>query len=226
MSATAIVPAYNEEARVGATVRALLDSGAVERVVVVDDGSVDGTGAEARREGAEVITLGQNRGKGAALKEGLAAVDAEIYLLADADLQHSAAGLAALVDAVRRRSADIAIAQFETAGGFGVAKRIARYGIRRLARQDMKSPLSGQRAIARRALEAVWPLPEGWGVEVAMTVRALWNGLTVVEVPIALEHRATGRDVAGFLHRGKQCVAVVETLWRLGACKARRNRRG
>lgn len=225
MSAAAIVPAYNEEGRVGATVRALLGSGAVDRVVVVDDGSTDRTGLEAGREGAEVIALETNMGKGAALKAGLASVDAPVYLLADADLQQSAGRLGALVDAVHG-GADIAIAQFDVAGGFGLAKGIARYGIWRLAGQDMKSPLSGQRALAKRALEAVWPLPEGWGVEVAMTVRALWSGLKVVEVPLALEHRATGRDVQGFLHRGKQCIAVASTLLRLGACAKGRGRRG
>jgi len=45
-----------------------------------------------------------------------------------------------------------------------------------------------------------------------MTVRALAEGLTVVEVPLALEHRRTGRDLAGFVHRGKQCGAVAATL--------------
>ncbi len=226
MTATAIVPAYNEEGSVGPTVRALLNSGAVERVVVIDDGSVDGTSVEARREGAEVIALGRNSGKGVALNEGLGAVEAAIYLLADADLKESAGRLAALVDAVRRDGADLAIAQFDTTGGFGVAKKIARYGIRHLTRRDMKSPLSGQRALSKRALDAVMPFPHGWGVEVAMTVRALWNGLSVVEVPVALEHRVTGRDVAGFMHRGRQCAAVALTLWRLNSRKERRRARG
>ena len=225
MNAAAIVPAFNEEGRVGATVRALLDSGAAGRVVVVDDGSEDRTSLEARRAGAEVIALRVNRGKGAALMEGAARVDAPVYLFADADLGESAARLSALVDAVRR-GADIAVARFEVPGGFGLAKRLARLGIRRLAGREMESPLSGQRALTRRALQAVWPLPQGWGVEVAMTVRALWSGLEVVEVPVELRHRATGRDFSGFCHRGKQCLAVARTLWGLSRSRPGRKNDG
>jgi len=221
MKAVAIVPAYNEEGRVGATVRSLLESGAVDRVVVVDDGSKDATGAEAEAAGAAVIALRKNRGKGGALTEGIAAVDAAAYLLADADLGETAGRLAALVERVASGGAHLAIAQFDTPGGFGLAKGLARAGIRLLTGETFKSPLSGQRAIAREALDAVWPLPVGWGVEVAMTVKALWKGFTVVEVPVELTHRATGRDAAGFLHRGRQCAAVLRTLCELGLSRGR-----
>lgn len=210
MRVGAVVPAHNEADRVGESVRALLGTGRIDRVLVVDDGSEDGTAEVARAAGACVHRLARNRGKGYALSEGIARSEGEIVLLADADLGSCAAKLSALIDAVEE-GADLAIASFRTSGGFGIAKRLARSSIRWLGGKTMESPLSGQRAIARRALEALIPFPRGWGVEVAMTVRALWNGLTVVEVPLALEHRATGRSLAGFRHRGRQCLSVLGT---------------
>ncbi|MGH9286214.1 MAG: glycosyltransferase, partial [Acidimicrobiales bacterium] len=69
----AIVPAFNRQESVAATVRALLGIGAVGAVVVVDDGSADSTGEVAAGAGATVVRLGVNGGKGAAVASGLRA---------------------------------------------------------------------------------------------------------------------------------------------------------
>ncbi|MBL9127935.1 MAG: glycosyltransferase, partial [Verrucomicrobiales bacterium] len=69
-SCVAILPAWNEAPTLGDVVAGL--RGRVERVLVVDDGSTDATAARAREAGAEVLSLGTNRGKGAALRAGLA----------------------------------------------------------------------------------------------------------------------------------------------------------
>lgn len=214
MRVSCVVPAYNEVDRVGASVRALLSTGRIGRVLVVDDGSTDGTAEAARAAGASVHRLAKNRGKGRAVSEGLARADGDVVLLVDADLGESAGRLCALIDAVEA-GADLAIASFRSPGGFGLAKGAARSAVRWLGGRALESPLSGQRALSRRCLEVLGSLPEGWGVEVAMTVRALWHGLEVVEVPIALEHRATGKDLTGFLHRGRQCLAVLATSFSL-----------
>jgi hypothetical protein len=77
-------------------------------------------------------------------------------------------------------------------------------------------PLSGQRAIRRNVLDSVRPLAPGFGVEVAMTIDAVRAGFRVLEVPVAMEHAVTGRDVAGFLHRGRQGLDLLRaTLPRL-----------
>lgn len=230
MGACAVVPAYNEAARVGGTVEALLD-GVVDEVLVVDDGSKDRTAAVAARAGAHVLRLGTNRGKGGAVNQGLAHVLNTVphvrwLLLADADLGASARHLAALVAAVKSDRADMAIASFQSRGGFGIVKRTAARGIRWLTGFHAASPLSGQRALTREAAERLMPLPSGWGMEVGMTVRALWAGLRVVEIDVPLKHRETGRDLSGFVHRGKQCAAIVSTLCRLGVDRALARGRG
>jgi glycosyltransferase involved in cell wall biosynthesis len=83
--AAAVIPAFNEGKTVGGVVAALVASGRFSAVVVVSDGSTDGTAAEARIAGAQVHETA-NRGKGAALAHGVALTDAPIVCFFDADL--------------------------------------------------------------------------------------------------------------------------------------------
>ena len=60
--------------------------------------------------------------------------------------------------------------------------------------------------MSERARAACFPLAPGFGCEVRMTIDAVRAGLTVKEVELDLEHRATGRDASGFIHRGRQLL--------------------
>lgn len=86
MQAVAIVPAHNEAPRVAAVVRPLLASKRFARVLVVDDGSTDGTAAAARAAGAAVLRLDPNRGKGGAMLAGVRATREPVVAFFDADL--------------------------------------------------------------------------------------------------------------------------------------------
>lgn len=221
MIAWALVPAYNEVERVASTVKAIGALPQVEGVLVVDDGSSDATARAASTAGARVLTLGHNLGKGAALDRGLAwlaenAPGATLLLL-DADLGDTAAQAGALLEPLVRGEADMAIARFPRAtgkAGFGLVKGLARWGIRKLGSKSFsaEAPLSGQRALTPTAVEACVPFARGYGVEVALTVRALRAGLRVVEVETTMAHAATGRDLAGFVHRGRQFAHVARAL--------------
>jgi hypothetical protein len=68
----------------------------------------------------------------------------------------------------------------------------------------MQAPMSGQRAMRPGVLAQLLPFAPGFGIETGMTIDALRAGLEVVEVEIDLEHRATGKSLRGFMHRGKQ----------------------
>ena len=221
MSATALVPAFDEAATVADTVRAVISTPGVRHVLVVDDGSSDETAAEAERAGAAVLRMGSNRGKGAAVEAGLDLVEDDIVLLLDADLGDTACQAAALLEPVAAGMADMTVARFPPPpdkAGFGLVKGLARWGIRTLGGGFVAhAPLSGQRALTRRAVQAVRPLGERYGLEVALTVRALRAGLRVVEVPTTMSHAATGRDLRGFVHRGRQFVDVTRTLARLAS---------
>src|SRR3954454_10259297 len=167
VDALALVPAYNEAGRVAATVEALVKLPEVAEVLVVDDGSADGTSKAALDAGAHCLVLPGNRGKGAALNAGLAALlnrvaervtpRPQALLLADADLGDTAGRLGALLAPVLDGTADLAIADLpaqEGAGGFGLAMGLARAGIKRRTGQVMGEPLSGQRAIRWEVLES------------------------------------------------------------------------
>lgn len=210
-----IIPAFNEEATVGRTVAALRRLREVGQIVVVDDGSRDGTAAVAGRAGAFVVRLPRNRGKGAALAHGLGFAAGPIISFVDADLGDSAVELRRLVRPVFRGAADMAVARlprYARSGGFGLASRVAAWGIRALTGAKMRAPLSGQRAMRRELVQALGGIAGGFGVEVGLTVDALRAGFRVIEVQTSMRHRLTHRDLRGFLHRGRQFCDVVGVL--------------
>jgi glycosyltransferase involved in cell wall biosynthesis len=207
----AIVAARNEVGRVGETVRALRQAWPGVRVWVADDASTDGTAEAAMLAGAEVVRRGRSHGKGgnvtAAAEAALSVEPApRIVLLCDGDLGASAARLAPLVAAVERDECDLAVAAFSRrlGGGFGLALGFAHWAIRRLCGVETQAPISGQRALRVDALRATLPFAKGFGMEIGMSVDAVRAGYRLREYELDLEHRATGKDLAGFLHRGHQ----------------------
>jgi len=222
----ALVPAHDEGDRVGATVRALASLSGVSEVIVVDDGSLDGTAAVALAAGATVLRIPHRIGKGGALEGALRRLPpAHIWLLADADLGDTAAGLAPVLAAVVEGRADLAIALLppQEGGGLGSVRRFAARAIALLCGFEAEQPLSGQRAVRGDALARCRPLAGGFGLETAMTIDAVRAGLRVLEVPApGLAHRATGRDLGGFLHRGRQGLDILRAV---GVRVVRRRRR-
>jgi Glycosyl transferase family 2 len=213
VSSVALVAARNEEERIADTVEALRS--VCDEVLVVDDGSLDRTVELASEAGARVLIVPESIGKGGALEGALARIDpVDEYLLADGDLGSSAKEAAPLLEAVREGRADLAIGVLPwdpRHGGFRLVKRAASRAIEAVCGFRAEEPLSGQRALARTAMEAVRPLSEGFGVEVGMTIDAVRAGLRVVEIPVALEHVPTGRAPAAFAHRARQGLGVLGT---------------
>ncbi len=207
----AIVAARNEADRVGETVRALREAFPAARVWVADDASEDGTAEVALAAGAEVVSRGRPHGKGANVSAAAeAALGVEppprLVLLCDGDLGASAGRLAPLVEAVEAGECDLAVAAFSrrVGGGFGVALGSAGWAIRRLCGLRTEAPISGQRALQVETLRAALPFAPGYGMEIGMTVDAVRAGYRLGEYELDLEHRATGKSLAGFAHRLKQ----------------------
>jgi glycosyltransferase involved in cell wall biosynthesis len=207
---TILVAARDEEQVIGQTVRSLRHAFPEGEVIVADDGSYDRTADAAEEAGAIVLRL-PRRGKGQALSAAERAAPPGQLLLCDADLDGD---VRELVD----RTGDVTVAAFaeHVGGGFGIAKRIARDLIELLAGVQTREPLSGQRSLSAAARAACFPVAAGFGCEVRMTIDAARAGLEVREVELSLRHRATGRDVPGFLHRARQLRDVVYACGPLG----------
>jgi dolichyl-phosphate beta-glucosyltransferase len=116
-----VIPAYNEEKRLGPTLDAVRRAAPDAEILVSDDGSRDRTADLARAAGARVVTAPENRGKGAALRRGMLAADGDRLLLTDADLSVSMDALPDL-QAALDAGADVALGSRRAPGA-----RIARH---------------------------------------------------------------------------------------------------
>jgi len=202
LKVAAIIPAYNEERTVAEVVKAVLESGVADEVIVVDDGSDDATAEVAREAGARVVSLPQNRGKGAAMKAGALESDAAILVFLDADLtglcrEH----LVCLVDPVLKEGYDMTVGVFDE-GRFAtdMAQKIAPF-------------LSGQRAMHR---SIILDLPQiertGYGVEVALSRYAEQRGLKVKRVELKRLAQVIKEEKRGFI---KGFRARLKMYWEI-----------
>jgi len=236
-----VIAARNESDRIQSTVAAAARIRGVDLVVVVDDGSADGTGAAAAAAGAIVARHARSRGKAAAMETGAEAIrvieadraaagsesgSAPRHLLfLDADLAGTAELAGPLAEPVRTGQADMIIAVFTDRvkhGGHGLVLGLAGVGIERVTGWRPAEPLNGQRCLTRAAFEAARPLAPGWGAETGLTIDLLRKGMRVIEVQVPLAHRVTGQDLHSQLHRAHQLADVAWALalrqpWRQAA---------
>jgi glucosyl-3-phosphoglycerate synthase len=224
MRVCALLPAYNEAERIATTIAALCARSEIDTIIVLDDGSTDGTSDIARSVGASQVLTKKNGGKGAALRAAYATARdlGDVFLLLDADLGASAGEAVKLLPPIFAGTADMTIGMLPPdpefaatgqSGGRGYVVRLARWGIARRTSQVFQQPLSGQRAVRREVLEALGgTFAPGFGVEVDLTVRALRAGFRVQEVETEFRHKVTGGDWIGLRHRAKQLRDVARVV--------------
>jgi glycosyltransferase involved in cell wall biosynthesis len=217
------IPAWNEEDNLPAVLEELHAGLPESAVLVVDDGSTDGTVAAARAHGAEVLSFGENRGLRAGIAAGYAYADTHGYEFVgrvDADGQHPVDELARLLEIVRDGGADVAVgSRFATGDGYEAyryeptaSRKLGTSLLRRAMRAALGSPFhdatSGMYAANRRALPSLG-LPYTSGApEVESLLRLREAGLTVVEVPVHMRERASGESKL----RGGTAVRLVLTV--------------
>ncbi|WP_053957371.1 glycosyltransferase family 2 protein [Inediibacterium massiliense] len=214
---TALVPTYNEEDKIKETIEGIQKCQYIDKIVIVDDGSIDQTVNVVKDTKAEVYSLHKNQGKGAALTYGIQKVidESKIIIFLDGDLGASSMEADKLVLPILEGTADVTIARFPSAkkkGGFGLVKNLARYGVKHYTGHTIYTSLSGQRAFKSEVLKKLGPIPSDYGVEVGMTIDILNMGYKIKEVDVTMTHRETGRDLKGFIHRGKQFHQILSTL--------------
>ena len=210
-----IVPAYNEAEYIEETIKSIKLLADVGEIIVVDDGSKDDTYEILKKiEGIIVIRNPQNKGKGYAIKKGLEKATKEYIALIDADLGKSAVEFGQVLQEMQDDRQKMVIAALPPAvkkGGFGLVKYTSMKGLYMLTSKHCKSVLSGQRVMPLNFIKEL-ELPDCFSLEFVLTLEALKRNLDIVEVPVNIRHRETGRDLAGFIHRGKQFKSITKAI--------------
>ncbi len=185
----ALVPAFRCVKTVGAVVAGLRD--AVEAVLVVDDGSADGTGEAARAAGARVLIRPLNGGKGSALRDGLAVLLAEPVThvaFVDADGQHDPADLPALLDAARRGADFVVGSRLSDASAMPAknywANTIGDKVLGRMTGLPVEDGQSGYRVIATDLLRGIRLRAERYSIENEVLIKAAPRVRRFASVPV------------------------------------------
>ncbi len=218
-----VIPAYNEEGGITATVERVLavrpelaGVGVELELIVVDDGSGDRT-AEivAACPGARLVRHPTNRGYGAALKTGFSAARGDLLGFLDADgtyppesfpdLCREALAGADLVVGSRRSGAESEMPAVRRLGNLLWSSLVTLLGNRRVL-----DPASGMRVFWRQALERLYPLPDGLNFTPVMSTRAIHEGVRLVEVPIPYKERV-GRSKLSVVHDGVRFLQTI--IW-------------
>ncbi|MEW6328812.1 MAG: HAD-IB family phosphatase [Candidatus Micrarchaeota archaeon] len=187
---SAVIPAFNESAYIAKVIRAARQVRYVNEILVVDDGSEDGTGKIARVEGARVVRHKKNLGKGAAIKTGIKKARGEVVLFLDADLGNiTPRKISSLIKPVLVGEADFVKSGFTLKRG-----RVTELTVKPLMRLLFPNvlfsqPISGQ-FCARRDFLRKLRLVSDWGVDIAILLDAVKANLRIKEVDLgALIHK-------------------------------------
>jgi glycosyltransferase involved in cell wall biosynthesis len=214
-----LIPAYEAAATIEHVVRGA--SAALPRVIVLDDGSTDGTSAHAQAAGAAVYRFEHNRGKGAVLQKGFALAleeGAQAIVTLDADGQHDPREIGKLLETWRATGAGLVIGSRESladamrpARRFG--NRFSRKALSFFAGTDVPDGQSGFRLYDAELLRAVTLRGTRYELESEVIVKAARAGRRVVSVPVRLE-RADGKPTSHFRpwrDTARICTRVVFT---------------
>lgn len=186
-----VIPAFQAVATIGDVVTRARAALPGAQIIVVDDGSTDGTGEVGRGKGATVVTHPRNRGKGVALRTGTERARSEsaaVIVTLDADGQHPPADIPRLLEPIAQGQADVVLGARERNGTMPVSRRITNWLSASLASRIGGQPVSdaqtGFRAFTREVAERVHPAGERYEYEANFLLDALRAGYRVVSVEV------------------------------------------
>ncbi|RYE57423.1 MAG: glycosyltransferase [Sphingobacteriales bacterium] len=201
-----ILPAYNEEDTIEGTIRDFQAYLPQASIFIINNNSKDQTAAVARRVlkelGCEGDVVEENRqGKGNAVRRAFLDIDADIYVLADADMTYPASRVHDLIDPVLRGNADMVVGDRHSKGHYAKENKRALHGfgntlVQRLVNLTFHSNLtdimSGYRVFNRAFVKSYPILVEGFQIETDMTLHALHKRLRICEIPVEYKDRPAG----------------------------------
>jgi glycosyltransferase involved in cell wall biosynthesis len=215
MRAVALIPAFNEAHAIADVVTGL--RGIVSHVLVVDDGSTDQTAERARAAGAEVVSHGSNRGKGQAVRTGLAHLfdgGFSHVLLLDGDMQHQPSEAARLLDAADRTGADLVLGERQFSRDRMPA---ARYHANRIGSRALSwfvgAPVQDSQCGFRVCrLDALRYLPlraRGYDIETEMLVKLRRKGARLERIPVTAVYAAERSNLRPVRDTTRTCFLAV-----------------
>lgn len=216
-----VIPALDEASSIARVVSALRAAAPWHEVIVVDDGSIDGTGDAARAAGAAVVRHPYNKGNGAAVKTGIRQASAPFVLILDGDGQHAPGDALRIVGPLG--DYDLVVAARAPSTQASLARRAGNALLNWLARYMTGRPIpdltSGFRAARRECLrEFLHLLPNGFSTPTTTTLAFLRAGYSVLFVPVDAGHREGrskvrfARDGAGFLLIAVKIVTLFSPM--------------
>lgn len=206
MKIALILPAYNEELTIEATVRAFHVALPEAAIWVINNRSSDETENIAQTTLSSLGCLGgvlneSRKGKGNAVRRAFLEIDADLYVLADADLTYPADRVRDLLAPVVEGRADMVVGDRHSAGHYaaenkralhGVGNRLVRSLVNSLFNAELADIMSGYRVFSRRFVKNYPILVEGFEIETDMTLHALDKRYRIIEIPIEYKDRPKG----------------------------------
>lgn len=205
-SIAVILPAYNEELTIRQTMRAFHEALPEAEIVVVNNNSKDDTYGIATRTLAELQCNGRvineiRQGKGNAMRRAFIDVEADVYVLVDADMTYPAARVHDMLRPVLERQADMVVGDRHSQGHYqkenrrplhGFGNRLVQGLVNSLFRSNLVDIMSGYRVMSRRFVKNYPILVDGFQIETDLTLHALDKRFSIVEVPIEYKDRPAG----------------------------------
>lgn len=204
-SVAIIIPAYNEEVTIAQVIRDFHDVMPDAEIVVVNNNSTDKTDELARQTLAEGIPgrviVERRKGKAAAVRRAFCDVDADVYVMVDADCTYPASDLPALLKPVLDDEADIVVGNRHADGAYSKENKrmfhdwgnnLVMKLINKLFNGELKDILSGYRVMNRRFVKNYPILSRGFGIETEMSIHMLDKGFRVMELPTKYKDRPEG----------------------------------
>jgi glycosyltransferase involved in cell wall biosynthesis len=228
MDIAVILPAFDEELTIADTIRAFNAVLPHAGIFVVNNNSSDCTAEVAKRTLNELRCRGEvinesRQGKGNALRRAFMSVDADVYVLADADMTYPAEQVHELIDPVMRGDVDMVVGDRHSGGHYakenkralhGLGNRLVQQIINRMFNARLVDIMSGYRVFNRQFVKTYPILVEGFQIETDMTLHALYRRFRIKEIPIDYRDRPAGSvsKLNTFSDGAKVIFAIAQVL--------------